>query len=177
MSGLLNLSSIAGEAIYFASTHTSTHPRAYVLVTGSGSNGEFNCLGKKINKQHYAASLTSSYKGGHFFFFFFFYLRCPELVVLTNSRGFSLRFTVKKNLLSDSAPSRSPAIFKAAPFQADLLEESRSSRKNRDFHRRPRKVQSRRRTHLTGASFHDLCRPLCKMGSLPRLQNISQNSL
>lgn len=66
MSDLLNLSSIKGEAIYFASTRTSTRPRAYVLVTGCGSNGEFNCLGKKINKQRYAASLTSSYKGGLF---------------------------------------------------------------------------------------------------------------
>lgn len=148
MSGLLNLSSIEGEAISFASTHTSTHPRVYVLVTGSGSNGEFNCLGKKINKQHYAASLTSSHKGG---LLFFFNLRYPELVVLTNSQGFPLHFTVKKKLLSDSAPSRSPVIFKAAPFQADLLEESCSSRKNRDVHRRPHKVQSRRRTHLKGS--------------------------
>lgn len=72
MSGLLNLSSIKGEAIYFASTHTSRRPRAYVLVTGSDSNGEFNCLGRKINKRHRAASQTS----------WFFYLRCPELAVL-----------------------------------------------------------------------------------------------
>lgn len=52
MSGLLNLSSIKGEAIYFVSPHTSARPRTYVLVTGGGSNGEPNCLGKKINKQH-----------------------------------------------------------------------------------------------------------------------------
>lgn len=52
ISGLLNLSSIKGEAIYFASPHTSARPRTYVLVTGGGSNGEPNCLGKKINKQH-----------------------------------------------------------------------------------------------------------------------------
>lgn len=63
MSGLLNLSSIRGDAIYFASTHTSGRPHAHVLVTGSDSNGEFNCLGKKINKRYYAATLTTWYKG------------------------------------------------------------------------------------------------------------------
>lgn len=89
MSGLLNLSSIEGEAIYFASTHTA-HTRSYVLVTGSDSNGEFNCLGKKINKRHYAALLTSLYKGRGFFCC---YHRCPEFVALSCSQDFLHHFT------------------------------------------------------------------------------------
>lgn len=149
-------------------THTSTRPRAYVLVTGSGSNGEFNCLGKKINKQHYAASLTSSYKGG--------------LSVtsggqkLDDSQPVCRRFTVKQKLLSESAPSRSPVIFKAAPFPGRRAR-TVLFRQNGDFHRRPRQTQPRRRGRLAGAPFHDSRQRLCEVGLLPRLLTICQNSL
>lgn len=139
--------------------HTSTRPRAYVLVTGSGSNGEFNCLGKKINKQQ----LTSSYKGGLFL---------PQVPRISALDQFPFHFTVKQKLLSKSALSSSPVIFKAAPFHTDLLEQSFSSKKNRDFHRRPHKIQSRRQTRLAGALLHDFLQLLCEVISKMSIRTV-----
>lgn len=68
----------------------------------------------------------------------------------------------------------SPVIFPAAPFprgpvRTDLYKQ------NGDLHRRPRRIQPRRR--LAGASFHDSRQRLCEMGSSTSPNYLSEQSL
>lgn len=140
MSGLLNLSSIRGEAIYFASTHTSACPRAHVLVTGSDSNGEFNCLGKKMNKRHYAATLTTWYKG-------VILPQVPRISGLEQLPGFSLTILQwEQKLCQANLHLHAAPLFLKQPRPVQTCESH--SRNNR-----PRKAQQGRQTPLTPFFF------------------------